>query len=258
MHRRLEQAVAALAVALGDVHRGVGVADQLVGVGAPCRSTTAMPRLQRSVISLRPARSGAASASRMRSAVSAASWRCSTSSSSTANSSPPKRAAVSRAADAARRAGGDLEQHLVPGGVAEAVVDRLEVVEVEEDDGAGRAARGGARAIAWRTRSTNSARLARPGHGVVERLVGELLLERLALADVAAVEHDAADVLVVEQVRVEDLELARAAVAVAQRALERLAPSPASGAVGQQVQQAAVARRARRVVEARADDLSGA
>ena len=33
VHRRLEQAVAALAVALGDVHRGVGVADELVGVG---------------------------------------------------------------------------------------------------------------------------------------------------------------------------------------------------------------------------------
>ena len=56
---------------------------------------------------------------------------------------------------------------------------------------AGRARRRGA------TRSANSARLARPRHGVVERLVGELLLERLALADVAAVEHDAADVLVV-------------------------------------------------------------
>ena len=67
----------------------------------------------------------------------------------------------------------------------------------------------GARAIAWRTRSTNSARLAQVGDRVVERLVGELLLERLALADVAAVEDDAADVLVVEQVGVQDLELAR-------------------------------------------------
>ena len=45
---------------------------------------------------------------------------------------------------------------------------------------------------------------------VVERLVGELLLERLALADVAAVEHDAADRRVVEQVGVEDLEVAQA------------------------------------------------
>jgi hypothetical protein len=34
VHGGLEQAVAALAVALGDVHRGVGVADHLVGVGA--------------------------------------------------------------------------------------------------------------------------------------------------------------------------------------------------------------------------------
>ena len=33
MHRGLEEPVAALAVALGDVHRRVGVADQLVGVG---------------------------------------------------------------------------------------------------------------------------------------------------------------------------------------------------------------------------------
>jgi hypothetical protein len=33
VHLRLEQPVATLAVALGDVHRGVGVADQLVGAG---------------------------------------------------------------------------------------------------------------------------------------------------------------------------------------------------------------------------------
>ena len=39
------------------------------------------------------------------------------------------------------------------------------------------------------------------GDGVVEGLVGELLLEALALADVAAVEHDAAHVLVVESGR---------------------------------------------------------
>ena len=33
VHLRLEQAIAALALALGDVHRRVGVADQFVGVG---------------------------------------------------------------------------------------------------------------------------------------------------------------------------------------------------------------------------------
>ena len=83
-----------------------------------------------------------------------------------------------------------------------------------------------ARPIAWRTRSTNSARLGRLVTGIVERLVGELLLERLALADVARVQHDAAHVLVVEQVRVQDLELAQAAVAVTQRALDDLAVAP--------------------------------
>ena len=39
-----------------------------------------------------------------------------------------------------------------------------------------------------------------PGEAVVERLVGELLLEPHALGDVAGVEHDAADVPVVAQV----------------------------------------------------------
>ena len=59
--------------------------------------------------------------------------------------------------------------------------------------------------------------------------MGELLLEDLALADIAAVEHDAADVLVVEQVGHEDLERALLAVAVHERALDRLS---ALGVVG--------------------------
>ena len=124
-------------------------------------------------------------------------------------------------ADARVQALGDLEQHLVAGGVAEAVVDRLEVVEVDEDDGQARALAAGARDGVAHALDEQRA-VGEVGDGVVEGLVGELLLERLALADVAAVEHDAADVLVVEQVGVEDLELAHAAVGVAQAALERL------------------------------------
>ena len=66
----------------------------------------------------------------------------------------------------------------------------------------------------------------------------ELLLEGLALADVARVQHDPAHVLVVEQVRVQDLELPVAAVAVAQRALDDLAVAPRiGGAVGEHAQQ---------------------
>ena len=135
----------------------------------------------------------------------------------------------------------------VAGGVAEAVVDRLEVVEVQEDHGQRRRPRGARAATAWRTRSTNSARLARLGDRVVEGLVGELLLEGLALAHVAALSTMPRDVLVVEQVRVEDLELARAAVAVAQRALERPAvPRPACASpVGEHVQQARLLAAAR-------------
>ena len=49
-------------------------------------------------------------------------------------------------------------------------------------------------------------------HRVVECLVRELVLEGLPLADVAAVQDDAADVLVLEQVRVLHLELQPRAV----------------------------------------------
>ena len=138
---------------------------------------------------------------------------------------------------------GDLDEDLVAGGVAEGVVDRLEVVEVEEDDrepaavatGAGD---GVADALAEQ-RAVGEA-----GDGVVEGLVGELVLEGLALGDVAAVEHDAADVLVVQQVRVEDLELARLPSRWRSEALEDLGlGSPASDAVGEQVQQPAVLAR---------------
>ena len=57
---------------------------------------------------------------------------------------------------------------------------------------------------------------------VVEGLVRELVLERLALADVAAVQDDAADVLVLEQVRVLDLELEPGPVAMPERALDHV------------------------------------
>ena len=52
---------------------------------------------------------------------------------SRANSSPPRRAALSRRAPRRRSRSATVAQHGVPGGVAERVVDRLEVVEVEED-----------------------------------------------------------------------------------------------------------------------------
>ena len=65
--------------------------------------------------------------------------------------------------------------------------------------------------------------------GVVKCLVRELLLERLALADVATVEDDPRDVLVLEQVGVQDLELAGAPVGMAKRALDHLRLADAAG-----------------------------
>src|SRR6185503_1543402 len=81
----------------------------------------------------------------------------------------------------------------------------------------------------------------------------------LALADVAAVEDDAADVLVVEQVRVLDLEVQRLAVAVAQRAVEdrRAGGAVVGGGVVEQVQQAALLALRQQAREAGADDLVG-
>ena len=112
----------------------------------------------------------------------------------------------------------DLDQHLVAGGVAEGVVDvlkssrsRKRTASVARSRGAPARWRGG--------RARRTARGWQARDGVVERLMGELRLERLALADVARVEDDAADVLVVDQVREEDLEVPDGAVVMAQRGL---------------------------------------
>ena len=67
-------------------------------------------------------------------AASAACAESFTLSSRTANSSPPKRATVSVGRTAIRSRRRDLLQHLVSGRVAEAVVDGLEVVQIDEDD----------------------------------------------------------------------------------------------------------------------------
>ena len=81
------------------------------------------------------------------------------------------------AADALVEPARDLDQHLVAGRVAEAVVDRLEVVEVEEDHGEpallAPAARDRVAYALGEQRAVGESRDA-----VVERLVGELLLEQ--------------------------------------------------------------------------------
>ena len=86
----------------------------------------------------------------------------------------------------------------------------------------------------------------------------ELLLELRALGDVACVQDDAVDVLVLEQVRVLDLELQDGAVAMAQRGLEDLGlPGLARRPVAQDLDEPrAVAGREQRL-EAGAGELVG-
>ena len=95
------------------------------------------------------------------------------------------------------------------------------------------------------------------GDRVVEGLMGELALEGLALADVAGVQDDAADMLVAGQVGEQDLELARGPVLVGQRAFERLRRDGRVDAVGDQPQQAAALALLHQRVDAAADDVLG-
>ena len=164
VHRGLEQPVAALAVALGGVHRRVGVADQLLGACA-CRPRR-RPRRRgcvRSAISRPPARTGAASRSSTRWAASAASWRRRP----RAGRRTRRRRSGRRCRPRASRRRGaarDRDQHLVADRVPERVVDLLEVVEIEEEDGERAWARGAPRASAWRVCSMNIGAVREPGH----------------------------------------------------------------------------------------------
>jgi hypothetical protein len=115
-------------------------------------------------------------------------------------------------AQAALEAPGRGHQQLVAGGVAEAVVDVLEVVQVDEQHG--QVARPGAGQGVLDPLGEQGA-VGQAGQPVVERLVDELGLELLAVRDVAGVQHQAADVGVLEQVGGHGLRVQPGAVAVA-------------------------------------------
>jgi hypothetical protein len=92
-------------------------------------------------------------------------------------------------------------------------------------------------------------------HRVVESLVRELLLELLALAHVAAVQDDAANVLLREQVGVLYLEEELDAVATRQPTLERMSLTAARSVAGDQALEARPVAFAQQPVEPRALDL---
>ncbi len=122
-----------------------------------------------------------------------------------ANSSPPSRATVSPARVTALSRSADGHEQPVALGVTEAIVHGLEVVEVEKEDRRRLASAAGPRESVTEAVQEQEAVL-QPGQHVVERLVPELLLEDLALRDVAVVDDDTADGRIVEQVLGDRLE----------------------------------------------------
>ena len=114
----------------------------------------------------------------------------------------------------------DGDEQLVAGRVAEAVVHRLEVVEVDEEDGEQVPT---SRAPFDRVRDPfgEEGAVRETRERVVERLMRELILERAALGDVSRGHHHAADVRDAEQVVEDALELDDAAVLSAQRQVAR-------------------------------------
>ena len=109
---------------------------------------------------------------------------------------------------------GHLDEQEVAGRVTEKVVDLLEAVEVEEEDRDAVATDGVERVLdaVAEQRAVRERR-----QRVVEGGVDELVLEHLPFAHVAGVEHDAAHVRVLEQVRHRHLGLADATRRVADR-----------------------------------------
>ena len=128
------QLVAALAGALGRVHRGVGLAHEVLRRGAVAADADADGG-ERRVRDARRARAAPrgrrAGARRSGRPPSAPAMPCSR----TANSSPPRRAAVSMPRRVARRRSATPTSSSSPAAWPERVVDGLEVVEVDERDG---------------------------------------------------------------------------------------------------------------------------
>ena len=114
---------------------------------------------------------------------------------------------------------GDRLQQLVADGVAERVVDRLEVVEVDEqhDDRVGFGS-GDAEGVVHAVEEQRP--VGEPGELVVERAVAELAFEVALFGDVAERRHDAVDRGAAEQVGDHDVGPAPMAVDVQQRRLE--------------------------------------
>ena len=220
VHRGLEHLIAALALLLRHVHRDVGVAQQLLGVGhlgalggdrdadrGPDEDLLAFQaegrfeRLHHAVGDVDGLDAVAPVLEQDRELV------------------PTQPGGGVGGAQAFLDPFAHLAQDLVARGMAQRVVDRLEVVEVHEQHG---------HRLAVAVLPFDRVRDAVAEQGavrevrdrVVEGLMRQLLLERLAFADVAGVEHDAAHVAVVQQVGPQGLHREVGPVVVAQAELD--------------------------------------
>ena len=159
-------------------------------------------------------------------------------------------------ADAGGERAADGDQDRVADGVAEGVVDALEVVDVDGDDrdltlDALRAGDGVLQAV-HEERAVGEA-----GEGVVEGLVGELLLRLLALGGVAGVEDDAADVAVVEEVGGDGLDVAPVAMLVEQAELDATVGAGRGGELPEELAQAGGVLGVDERVEVGVEELGG-
>jgi diguanylate cyclase (GGDEF)-like protein len=128
---------------------------------------------------------------------------------------------------------GRADQQPVTFGMAEGVVHGLEVVEVDEQHGdLVPAPAGDGERVAHPVPEQRA--VGEPGERIVERLVGELLLQPLALAHVAGVEHDALDRAVVEQVGRQHLAVEPGAVRLAEPPLGRTGDAGRGGRVAEE------------------------
>ncbi len=198
VHRRPVHLEPALPVVLGQVHRQVGVAQQVVGpVARRCPQGDADAGPYRDVLG--------GDADRRLERVGDPSRHLLGGARHPARLQQDGELVTSEAGDGVARAGrgpeplGDPDEELVTGGMAETVVDHLELVEIEEQHGD--LLRGPVGAVEGVTDPVDEQRpVGQPGERVVERLAVQLPLEGPPLGDVAAVEHDGVDVGIVEQV----------------------------------------------------------
>src|SRR4029079_11212572 len=95
--------------------------------------------------------------------------------------------------DAALEAPGDFDEELVAREVAQAVVDDLEAVHVDEEDGEAVVGPPGREADRLAEAVEEEGAVGKAGQGIVEGVVDELLLEGLALGDVDGGDHGVAE-----------------------------------------------------------------